>query len=82
MIDAVALDYAQDLHQSPPAYVWTAGRKSKSNRKREDAPSRFAPAIFVGAVIVLTDEDGKPYECEVTTVTEDGQWFCTPLKKP
>jgi len=78
MIEAILLD----LTQTPPAYVWTAGRKSKNNRKRDDAPSSFAPAIFVGAVIILLDDDGEPYECEVTTVTADGQWFCTPLKKP
>ena len=79
MIEAVALDTAQH----PPAIVLEA--RSRSRRKRRDSrdpPRRSrarAAALFVGAVVILTDDRGQPYSCEIIGQDAEGDWLCLPV---
>jgi len=76
MLEAAIIDHVQ----TPPAYVREARRKKRGRRSstRRDT-RRINPAFYVGAIIILMDDDGQPYECEITTVTESGDVFCIPL---
>mgnify|MGYP000712075165 CR=1 FL=1 len=63
----------------PPALVHEVRKKKKRNRS--DAPRRRQrKALYVGAIVMLTGDDGNPYACEVTHQTPDGEWWCIPTQ--
>jgi len=75
MIDAIPFDLLEQAALVQPA-------RKKSRRSGSDRQSRTTRnAFFVGAIVLLTGDDGEPYECEVTHQTPDGTWWCQPLKE-
>lgn len=63
----------------PPALVHEV-RKRRKRRDRSDRSQRRRSAAYaIGAIILLTRDDGSTYECQITHQTPDGQWWCTPL---
>lgn len=62
----------------PPAIVQEV-RKRSNGRRNDKTTRRRNTALFIGAVVVLTDANGTSYECRVTHQTPDGQWWCDPL---
>lgn len=70
------------LTLEPPAIVQDV-RKKKRNRRSQRRPNgqRHGPTgFFVGAIILMTGNDGQPFDCKLTHQTPDGQWWCEPLK--
>ena len=73
MIEVLSFDIV-----APPV-VQLEARKRRRSKSREPRRQRGKTALFVGAIVVLTGEDGEPYSCQVTHQTPDGQWWCNPL---
>lgn len=83
-------DAVPDFHQlHPPAIVQEVRsrrrkrsarqrrQRENSQRQRRDTDLRNT-ALFVGAVVILQDDYGRPYECEITQIASDGRWWCLP----
>jgi len=74
MIEALAIELTQ-----PPAIVIEAKRRKKRSNSRR---SLSRSAYYVGAIIILTGDDGEPYKCQLTHQDPTGQWWCVPLTSP
>jgi len=86
MIEAIALDLI-----APPALVQEVrkrGRRSKrpsystgpvQRQRRGTNPRRLNTAVFIGAIVILTDSDGTDYQCEIIDRAPDGAWECLRL---
>ena len=66
----------------PPALVQEVRkrRRSSSEQSQRQQSQRRNTALFIGAIVFLTDADGTEYPCEVTHQTPDGQWWCNPVE--
>jgi len=77
MIEALA-----QIQEGPPEYIWQAKSRSKS-RDRQEQPrtsrSKGKAIFYIGAVILLTDDNGEESQCKITHQTPDGRWWCEPL---
>lgn len=80
MIEALAATL-----ESPPAYHWEAKTRRRKDRRSQDEqqssnaePRRFRSGYYIGAIILLSGDDGSEYACRVTHQTPDGQWWCEP----
>ena len=77
MLDALIFEPA-----TPPAYVREAKRKrSRSNGTNSQGngrKSKVNTALFIGAIVVLTDHEGTEYDCQIFAF-EDGTWLCQPV---
>jgi len=78
VIDAVALDTAQ---HKPAIVLETRSKSRRKPRDSRDPPRRSrarAAALFVGAVVILTDDKGQAYSCEIIGQDAKGDWLCLP----
>lgn len=72
MIDAPAIAQLID----PPSLVEPVRRRR--DRDRDDSRGSYAaPAIALGAVVILTDDNGQPAPCRVVYIDPTtGQAYC------
>jgi len=74
MIEAFSPDLT-----APPAHELEVRKRRRSKNREPRRRSGTNAALFVGAIVVLTGDDGEPYDCQLTHQTPDGQWWCVPL---
>jgi len=91
MIEAIAMDLIRppaplvQLFQQDDTVteVRKRGRRSGRSNRRQNAPV-YRPtrnqALFIGAIILMSNGDGTEYPCQITHQDASGVWICEPVQ--